>query len=53
MPLLRALVQILDYAVKAMKAYAQTEAGQAELTDIYQALSGDTDPESDNPQTEG
>lgn len=54
MPLLRAVVQLADFVVKACKAYAQTEAGQVELADIYQALAGDQDPEGDNPQnTEG
>ena len=54
MPLLRALVQFLDFVVKACKAYAQTPQGLVELGDIYQALQGDEDPESDNnPVTEG
>ena len=47
--LFRAIVQTVDFAVKAMKHYATTPEGQAELTDIIQALEGDTDPESDNP----
>jgi hypothetical protein len=45
---LLAISQLLDFGWKAMKAYAQTPEGQAELADVIQALEGDEDPDADN-----
>lgn len=52
MSLLRALWELGEFAVKAMRYYAQSEEGKAELLDVIQALQGDEDPDADNPEGE-